>query len=162
MVGPGAESARSGRLKDVSLNRLACLLRHWNWADEARIRFEGELASDWERESDPLADHLLGAYYHWCALLCGVGEAAIEQELRLASQPEALAIDLDTSLPLLRACRQVLVAIPASREDQPRIVDVIRDGETLRRLRRVHDAFGEALCEEQRFREMEFMDAHER
>lgn len=161
-MGTVAENARRGQLKDVSLNRLACLLRHWHWANEAKIRFEGELASDWEREGDTFADQLVGAYYHWCALLCGVGEAAIEHDLLPASHLEALAVDLDASLPLLRSCRQVLVAIPASRESQPRIVDVLRDGDTLRRLRRVHAAFGEALGEEQRFREMEFMDAHER
>ena len=66
--------------------------------------------------------------------------------------------NLDACLPLLRTCRQVLVVIPASREAHPRIVDVLRDDETLGRLRRVHYAFGEALRNEQRSRELDVWD----
>ena len=71
----------SGSLKGASLNRLACLFRHWTWADEAMARFERELANGWEYDDDPRADHLLGAYYQWCALLCGFSEAALEHGL---------------------------------------------------------------------------------
>ena len=70
--------------------------------------------------------------------------------------------DLEASLPGLRACRQLLVVIPASREEHPRIVDLLRDVETLGRLRRVHCAFGEALREEQMSRALDFLDTHER
>ena len=28
----------------VSAERLACLIRHWEWTDQARARFERELA----------------------------------------------------------------------------------------------------------------------
>ena len=48
--------------------------------------------------------------------------------------------------------------IPASREEHPRIVDLLRDDEALGRLRRVHYAFGEALREEQMFRELDMLD----
>jgi hypothetical protein len=50
------------------------------------------------------------------------------------------------------------VVIPASVEDHPRIVELIRDGETLARLRRVHQAFGEALRNEQVSREIDSLD----
>ena len=46
--------------------------------------------------------------------------------------------DMEASLPGVRACRQLLVVIPASLEEHPRIVDLRRDGETLPRLRRLH------------------------
>jgi hypothetical protein len=26
-------------------------------------------------DDDPMTDHPFGAYYHWCALLCGFGES---------------------------------------------------------------------------------------
>ena len=55
------------------------------------MRFERELANGWEYDEDPPADHLLGAYYHWCALLCGFGEAALEHGLLAASQLEGSA-----------------------------------------------------------------------
>ena len=36
----GLSEPATGGLKDVSVSRLACLFRHWTWADEARTRFE--------------------------------------------------------------------------------------------------------------------------
>ena len=121
-------------------------------------RFERELANGWEYDEDPRADHLFGAYYHWCALLCGFSEAALEHGFLSGSQLEALRPDLETSLPGLRACRQLLVVIPVSREEHPRIVDLLRDEERLARLRRVHEAFGEALRKEQVSREIDSLD----
>lgn len=156
------ESTGRGGLQAVSLNRLACLYRHWRWADEAKRRFEQSLSRGWEFDADPLADHLVGAYYHWCALLCGVSDATLSEGLLSAWQRDTRATDLQGCLPLLRTCRDVLVSVPASREQQPRLVDVLRDGETLRRLRRVHGAFGDALREEHQARELEFLDTQER
>ena len=148
------ELVADGPLKDASIDRLACLLRHWTWADEAMARFERELANGWEYDEEPLADHPFGAYYQWCALLCGFSEAALEHGLLSRWQLEALRPDLEASLPALRACRQLLIVIPVALEE-PRIVDVLRDDENLRRLRRVHDAFGEALRAEHTFRQLE-------
>ena len=48
--------------------------------------------------------------------------------------------------------------IPADREEHPRIVDLLRDDEALGCLRRVHDAFGEALREAQMSRDLDFVD----
>lgn len=156
-----AEGRQNGSLKRTSINRLACLVRHWTWADEARERFERELGKGWEYDEDPPADHLLGAYYHWCALLCGFGEAALEHGFLSAFQLEALRVDLERCLPELQACRQVLVVIPASREGHTRLVDLLRDEDSLRRIRRVHHAFGEALRDEQVSREVAFLDVDE-
>ena len=39
------EASVNGSLKDASVNRLACLSRHWTWADEAMAQFERELAN---------------------------------------------------------------------------------------------------------------------
>ena len=70
-----------GLLRDASLDRLVCLLRHWTCADEAMARFDRELATGWDYDDDPMTDHSFGAYYHWCALLCGFGEAALDHGL---------------------------------------------------------------------------------
>lgn len=149
-------------LNGGSINRLACLSRHWTWVEEAMARFQRQLANGWEYDDDPLADHLLGAYYQWCLLLCGFSEAALAHGLLSESQMDALRPDLEASLPELRACRQLILVIPASREEHPRIVDLLRDDERLRRVRRVHCAFGEALRDEQMSRELDFLDVHER
>ena len=146
-----------GPLKDASISRLACLFRHWTWANEARAQFERELAVGWEYDEDPLADHPFGAYYHWCALLCGFSEAALQHALLSELQLESFRADLEASLPGLRACRQLLVVIPASLEEHPRIVDLLHDHETLGRLRRIHTACGDALREEQLSRELEWL-----
>ena len=148
----------NGSLRDASLARLACLLRHWAWADDARTAFDRELANGWDDDDDPMSDHPFGSYYHWCALLCGFSEAALEHGLLSPLQLDAIRRDLEVSLPGLRACRQLLVVIPASLEDQPRILDLLRDEETLGRLRRVHNAFGEALREERLSREIDSLD----
>jgi hypothetical protein len=52
----------------------------------------------------------------------------------------------------------LLVVIPASLEEQPRVVDLLGDKETFGRLRRVHEAFGEALREERMSREIDSLD----
>jgi hypothetical protein len=148
----------NGSLKDASLARLACLMRHWAWADEARTAFEREMANGWEDDDDPMSDRPFGSYYHWCALLCGFTEAALEDELLSPFQLDAIRRDLEVSLPGLRACRQVLVVIPASLEEQPRILDLLRNEEALGQLRRVHKAFGAALREERLSREIDSLD----
>src|SRR5262245_2187097 len=154
-----AGAAVDGSLRDASLDRLASLLRHWAWADEARSAFDRELAIGWDDEDNyPMSDHPFGSYYHWCALLCGFSEAALERGLLSPLQLDAIRRDLELSLPGLRACRQLLVVIPASLEEQPRVVDLLRDEETLGRLRRVHNAFGEALREERLSREVDSLD----
>ncbi len=144
-------------LKEASVDRLACLLRHWTWADEAMRRFERELAA-WADHDDPVADHPFGSYYHWCALLCGFGEAALRGSLLSPWQLDAIRMDLEASLPALRACRRLLVVIPTSMEGHLRIVH-LRDGEMLGRLRRLHLAFGEALLDERLSRELELLDS---
>jgi hypothetical protein len=153
-----AGSAVDGSLKDASVDRLACLLRHWTWADEAMARFDRELADGWNEDDDPMSDHPFGSYYHWCALLCGFAEAAVDHGLLPPLQLDAIRQDLDASLPWLRACRQLLVVIPESLEEQPRIVDPLRDADHLSRLRRLHQAFGDALHQEQISREIGSLD----
>ena len=133
-------------------------LRHWTWADEAMAEFERELANGWDDDDDPLSNHPFGAYYHWCALLCPFGEAALDHGLLSPLQLEPIRHDIEASLPGLRKCRQLLVIIPASLEERPRIVDLLSDSETLPRLRRVHQAFGEALRKEQALREIDSLD----
>src|SRR5262249_31729008 len=105
----------------------------------------------------PMSDHPFGSYYQWCALLCGFSEAALERDLLSPFQLDPIRQDLKASLPGLRACRQLLVVIPASLEEQPRILNV-RDEETLRRVRHAHNAFGEALREERLSREVDSLD----
>jgi hypothetical protein len=103
-----------------------------------------------------------GAYYHGCALLCGFSEAAVDEPLLSSSQMCAIRPDLEACLPLLKASRQLLVVIPDSREDYPRMVDLFREENGLNRLRQLHEAFGQALREEQASRTLELLDAHER
>ena len=153
-----SDISMNGSLRNASVDRLACLVRHWTWADEALARFEQELAGGWEYDEDPIANHPFGAYYHWCALLCGFCDAALDQGLLSTSQLDAIRSDLEASLPALRACRQLLVVIPASLEEQPRVVSLVSDGKTLARLRRLHEAFGKALREERMVREIDSLD----
>ena len=107
-------AALNGSLRDASLDRLVCLQRHRTWADEAMARFDRELADGWNYDDDPLSDRPFGAYYHWCALLCAFGEAALDHGLLSPLELEPIREDLEASLPGLRASRQLLVVIPAS------------------------------------------------
>jgi hypothetical protein len=152
------ETLANGTLREASLDRLLCLQRHWTWADEAMARFDHELANGWDYDDDPMSDHPFGAYYHWCALLCAFGEAAIDHGLLSPLQLAPIRQDIEDSLPGLRACRQLLVVIPASLNEQPRVVELLRDPDTLARLRRLHEAFGDALRKEQSTREIDSLD----
>ncbi len=156
--GEGADMSVAGSLHNASANRLACLLRHWAWTDEAKARFEQELSGGWEYGEDLAADHPFGAYYHWCALLCGLGEAALEGGLLSSAQLDGIRADLNAGLPELRKCRQLLIMIPASPEDRPFVVDWLRHEEMLGRLQRIHTALGEALHEERMRREINSLD----
>jgi len=147
----------SGSLGNASVDRLACLLRHWTWADEAKVRFDRELAEGWDYDDDPMSDHPFGSYYHWCALLCAFAEAALDQGLLSPLQFDAIRLDVEASLPGLRACRDRLVMIPASIGEQPRIVELLHD-KHLACLRRLHQAFGEALHQEETSREIDSLD----
>jgi len=158
MSTPTASSTAINRaLSNASVDRLACLLRHWTWAEEALTRFERELAAGWDDDDDPMSDHPFGSYYHWCALLCAFAEAALDQSLLPPLQLDAIRQDVEESLPGLRACRELLVVIPASLEEQPRIVELLHD-DNLSRLRRIHRAFGEALLQERSSREIDSLD----
>ena len=88
-------------------------------------------------------------------MLCGLREAALEHGLLSIRQLGALREDLEVTLPGLRACRQLLVEIPASLEEQPRVVDLLRNEQALGRLRRVHRTFGDVLREERLSREID-------
>jgi hypothetical protein len=143
----GAEHAGQP-LKHLSSERLRCLLRHWGWADEARTRFERELAAvpgDFDRGPDAPADRPIGAYYHWCALLCALGDAAQGHHLTNHAPLDAIHDDLTASLPWLRVCRKRLFDVPASPEQHPTLVNLHRDTDTVARLRRVHRALGDAF-----------------
>jgi hypothetical protein len=98
-----------------------------------------------------------GSYYHWCALLCAFAEAALDQSLLPPLQLDPIRQDIEVSLPKLRTSRQLLTVIPASLEEQPRVVDLMHD-DSLSRLRRIHRAFGEAIRQEQMSREIDSLD----
>jgi len=151
-------ASENGSLKHASWDHLACLLRHWTWANEAMATFDRQLATGLDDEDDPMSDHPFGAFYHWCDLLCALGEAALEHRLLSPLQLEPTRQDLEASVSVVKACRHLLIVVPASLEEHPLIVDVVRDGDTLPRLRRLHHSFGEALREEQASRELDSLD----
>jgi hypothetical protein len=148
-------------LKGLSFDRLTCLLRHWAWADEARQRFERELAA-FPDDSTPGSagnpDRILGAYYHWCAMLCALGDAAEGDALIDYAPLDSIRDDLQATLAWLRACRKRLVDVPSSSESHPTLADLHRDKDTLRRLRRIHRALGDAFRIEQVSREVDSLD----
>ena len=57
-------------------------------------RFERELTEGWDYDDDPMSDHPFGSYYHWCALLCGLAEAALDHGLLSPLQLDAIRQDL--------------------------------------------------------------------
>jgi len=144
-------------LTAVSSDRLVCLLRHWTWADEARAAFDRELA-ELRDDGNLVADRPFGAYYHWCALLCALSEAALDHALLSSSELADLRPDIEGSLPGLRACRELLVVIPTSVERHANVIELLRDPETLDRLRRLHDRYGDVVRKEQMLREVDSLD----
>jgi hypothetical protein len=155
LASPLLRSNETSPLRSVSFDRLACLLRHWTWTDQAKRVFDRQLAELGDDEN-PMADRPFGSYYHWCALLCALSEAAIDSTLLSPERFDAVHGDIEATLPGLRTCRQLLIHIPASFE--PSLEDLLHDTETLGRLRRLHKTFGDALHEEQMLREVDSLD----
>lgn len=153
------EAARPAEpLKHLSFDRLTSLLRHWKWAEEAKQKYERELASYADEHSAGSFDQLLGSYYHWCGMLCALGEASLAHDLVQHPPLDRIHNDLESVMPWLRVCRTRLVDVPASHEHHPNPADMRRDTETLARLRRVHRALGEAFRNEQVSREVDSLD----
>lgn len=155
MASPLLRSSETSPLRSVSFDRLACLLRHWTWTEQARRVFDRELSEVGDGEN-AVADRPFGSYYHWCALLCALSESAIDSALLSPEQLDAVHDDLEATLPQLRACRQLLIHIPASFE--PTLEDLLHDTETLARLARLHKTFGDALHAEQMLRQVDSLD----
>lgn len=148
-------------LKQLSIDRLSCLLRHWAWADEARSRFERELQAFPDEHARAVADAAerpLGAYYTWCAMLCAIGEAVLGDGLAYHSPLDGVSEDLDAIIPWLRVCRKRLFEVSATPEPHPKIAELHRDTATLNRLRRTHRAFGDAFRNEQVSRDVDSLD----
>lgn len=135
----------NGSIRTGAGERFACLSRHWAWTDEAMSRFERELADGWTYDEDLAADHPFGALYHWCALLSTFSEAALADGLLSPSQFASIRADLDDSRPGLQACRSLLLTIPSTIESHPLLLELVRDDDRLGRLRRVHQAFADAM-----------------
>jgi len=150
-------SVMNATLSNASFDRLVSLLRHWTWADEAMERFDREADGGWENDDDPISDRPFGAYYHWCALLCALVEAALDQSLLSSLQLDTIREDVEVSLQVLRASRQLLTVIPNSIEDKPRLLTLL-DDHNLSRLRRIHLLLGETLRQEQVSREVDSLD----
>jgi hypothetical protein len=149
-----ASQSVNGSLRHASVNRLACLVRHWAWADEALARVELQLAGTaWP--PDPSSDHTLGTYCYWGVLLGSFSDEALEKGLLSTSQLAAIRGDLEASRAVLHACRQLLRLASDSPEEQQRQGCPLRDEETHGRLRRIHEAFGRALREERSSREID-------
>jgi hypothetical protein len=142
----------------IGSERLSCLLRHWSWADEALQRLDRQIAPGLVDDDIPPADPPFGAYYHWCALLCGLCEAALDHALMSAPEFRPVRADFEASLPRLRSCRDVLMVVPQSFEKQRLVVSLLDDAPTFDSLRRVHQALGEALRTEFVAREVEVLD----
>ena len=155
--GVSVEAPANGPLKERVCQSARLPVSTLDMGQRSNGAIRARVGDGWDYDEDPLADHPFGAYYHWCALLCGFSEAALEHGLLSELQLEALRPDLEASLPGLQACRQLLVVIPASLEEHPHIVELLRDGQTLGRLRRIHHAFGDALREEQMSRELDWL-----
>lgn len=145
-------------LAEIGSERLSCLLRHWSWADEALQRLDREIAPGLVDDAITPSDPPFGAYYHWCALLCGLCEAAIEHALMSAPEFRPVRADFEAGLPKLRSCREVLMVVPQSFEKQRLVVSLLNEPPTFDSLRRVHRALGEALRTEFVAREVEVLD----
>ena len=63
----------NGSLKHASWDHLACLLRHWTWANEAMVTFDRELATGWDNAKTIQCPIIRSDVYHWCALPVRLG-----------------------------------------------------------------------------------------
>jgi hypothetical protein len=140
------ESAGHGPLRDVDVNQVFLLHRHWMWANHQRSRFDATL-----KDAPPpddgafLADECWTSMYLWYALLWSVIEAFDARSIEIRGPMRA---DIDAVADALRRCRNVVFHVSDESQNDVRLFEFMQIPDSAHRLSRISSAFGRMFIEE--------------
>jgi hypothetical protein len=132
---------------------LLLLHRHWMWANQLREVTDQKLTDP--QEGPAAGDAMLvtrgfGFMFIWYGMLWAVIEACMApKEGREVDILGPFREDIDQLSAPLRRFRNAILHVPKSGEYvDPRIIALVRDPLSVRRIRRVHTGFGRLFLEE--------------
>ena len=138
-------------LRDVDVNQVFLLHRHWIWANYQRSRFESTL-----KDAPPpdegafMADECWASMYLWYGLLWSVIEAFDARGIEIRGPMRA---DIDQLSETLRRCRNVVFHVSDKDQNDIRLFEFMQLPYSAHALTRISTGFGRMFIEESRARQ---------
>jgi len=147
-------SAAHRPLRDVNVNQIALLYRHWIWANVQRKRFEATMGTAAKPDAGGafLIDECWTAMYLWYALTWSVLEGFNDRDIDLRGP---LADDVNVVSDPLRRCRNAVLHVSAHHQHDERLFEVMRVPNIVERMLRLSIGLGRLFTEESRARKAE-------
>lgn len=141
-------------LRDVDVNEVVLLNRHWIWANLERHRFERLLPDSKSPEEDPafLASEWCSALFLWYGLLWSVIEGFNDRGL---SFPGRMTADVGEISDTLRRFRNAVFHVSEKENHDPRLFKLMGDPDNAAKACRISSGFGRIFFEEQAARRAE-------
>lgn len=145
------KSAAHRPLKDVDVNEVFLLHRHWIWANLQRRRFQATLPTAAKPDDGGafLADECWASMYLWYGLLWSVIEAFDARALAIRG---LMRSDIDYVADTLRRCRNVVFHVSDKTQHDARLFELMRLPDSARAISRISSGFGRIFIEEGRAR----------
>jgi hypothetical protein len=147
------QSAGHRPLRDIDVNQVFLLHRHWIWANLQRTRFHEKLETIAKPDGGAfLADEGWASMYLWYALLWSVIEGFSDREIDLRGP---LASDIADLAAPLRRCRNAVLHVSPKNQNDVRLFELLQVPDVVAKIRRVSSGFGRMFLEESRARKAE-------
>ena len=143
-------SAGHSPLRDLDVNQVFLLNRHWIWSDHQRRRFYATIDAAPKPDGGAfLADECWAAMYMWYATLWTVIEGFDDREIDLRGPMRA---DIDGMSSALRRCRNAVFHVSPKNQNDVRLFEVIAAPDSATTIRRLTSGFGRLFIDEHAFR----------
>lgn len=145
-----AQSAGHRPLRDIDVNQVFLLHRHWIWANYQRTRFRSSLATAPRPDGGAfLAHETWASMYLWYSMLWSVIEGFDARDIEIRSPMRS---DIDYLADTLRRCRNVVFHVSDKNQNDVRLFGLMHLPDSVARICRVSTGFGRMFIEEGRAR----------
>jgi hypothetical protein len=140
------ESAGHRPLKDIDVNQVFLLHRHWIWANLQRTRLYATLPQAAKPDDGPfLADECWCSMYIWYALLWSVIEGFQDRKIDIRG---AMRSDIDHVADTLRRSRNAVFHVSEKDQNDERLFGLMQLPDSASTISRISAGFGRMFLEE--------------